>query len=81
MLITLTLLTMIEGIGVGQTFWVYAAFNVGAWIFIYLRMPEFTGRSLEQIELSLREGRFRPKDFEQRTRREVRSPASASAPA
>jgi sugar porter (SP) family MFS transporter len=67
LLITLTLLTMIQGIGVGETFWVYAAFNVAAFTFVYLRMPEFTGRSLEQIEGSLREGRFRPKDFERRT--------------
>jgi len=67
LLITLTLLTMIEGIGVGQTFWVYAAFNVGAFVFVYLRMPELTGRSLEQIESSLHAGRFKPADFERRT--------------
>ncbi len=67
LLITLTLLTMIEGIGVGETFWVYAGFNIAAFVFVYLRMPEFTGRSLEQIEGSLREGHFRPKDFERRT--------------
>jgi len=76
LLITLTLLTMIEGIGVGETFWVYAAFNVAAFLFVYLRMPEFTGRSLEQIEGSLREGKFRPKDFEQRPAQPARVPAS-----
>jgi len=63
MLITLTVLTMIEGIGVGPTMWVYALFNVAAWIFVYLRMPELTGHSLEGIESRLREGKFRPKDF------------------
>lgn len=63
MLITLTVLTMIEGIGVGPTMWVYAGFNVAAWIFVFLRMPELTGHSLEGIESRLREGRFRPKDF------------------
>jgi sugar porter (SP) family MFS transporter len=73
LLITLTLLTMIEGIGVGETFWVYAAFNIAAFLFVYYRMPEFTGRSLEQIEGSLREGHFRPKDFERKT--EARVPA------
>jgi hypothetical protein len=67
LLITLTLLTMINGIGVGETFWVYAAFNIAALLFVYLRMPEFTGRSLEQIEASLQKGQFRPKDFERRT--------------
>jgi len=66
LLITLTLLTMIEGIGVGQTFWVYALFNVGAFLFVLARMPELTGRSLEQIEGQLRTGEFRPKDFDQR---------------
>jgi sugar porter (SP) family MFS transporter len=63
LLITLTLLTTINTIGVGQTMWMYAAFNVAAWIFIWRRMPELTGRSLEQIEGKLREGRFLPRDF------------------
>ncbi len=62
-LITLTLLTTIDNVGVGQTMWLYAAFNVAAWIFVWLRMPELTGRSLEQIEAQLGEGHFLPKDF------------------
>ncbi len=77
LLITLTLLTMIEGIGVGETFWVYAAFNLAALLFVYLRMPELTGRSLEQIEGSLQRGHFRPKDFERQTAAEV--PAEVAA--
>lgn len=77
LLITLTLLTMIEGIGVGETFWVYAAFNLAALLFVYLRMPELTGRSLEQIEGSLQRGHFRPKDFERQTKAEV--PAEVAA--
>lgn len=64
LLITLTLLTMIHAIKVGPTMWVYAAFNVAAFLFIWRRMPELTGSSLEQIERRLRKGRFRPKDFE-----------------
>jgi sugar porter (SP) family MFS transporter len=67
LLITLTLLSMIEGIGVGPAMWVYAAFNVFAFVFVLLRMPELTGRSLEQIESSLLKGHFRPDDFEQHT--------------
>ena len=58
---------MIEGIGVGPTMWVYAAFNVFAFVFVLLRMPELTGRSLEQIERSLRAGEFRPDDFARHT--------------
>jgi len=64
LLITLTLLTIINGIGVGQTMWLYAAFNVAAFLFVWRRMPELTGRSLEQIEGKLRDTDFRPHDFE-----------------
>lgn len=63
LLITLTLLTMISGIGVGPSMWVYGLFNVAAWIFVYLRMPDLTGRSLEEIEGKLHRGEFRPADF------------------
>jgi Sugar (and other) transporter len=58
---------MIEAISVGPTMWVYAAFNVVAFVFVLLRMPELTGRSLEQIESSLLKGHFRPADFEKHT--------------
>lgn len=63
LLITLTLLTLISGIGVGPSMWLYGLFNVAAWIFVYLRMPDLTGRSLEEIEDKLSEGRFKPSDF------------------
>jgi sugar porter (SP) family MFS transporter len=63
LLITLTLLTLIETFGVGQTFWIYAAFNVAAFLFVWRRMPELTGRSLEDIEEHLQDGRFKPSDF------------------
>jgi sugar porter (SP) family MFS transporter len=63
LLITLTLLTMMDLFGVGQVFWIYAGFNLAAFVFVYLRLPELTGHSLEDIERHLREGRFAPKDF------------------
>ncbi|MET0694756.1 MAG: sugar porter family MFS transporter [Propionibacteriaceae bacterium] len=63
LLITLTLLTMINAIGAGATMWVYAAFNVAAWLFVWRRMPELTGHSLEEIETRLRRGSFKPADF------------------
>ncbi len=63
LLITLTLLSIIDTIGTGQTFWLYAAFNIAGFVFLYRRMPELTGRSLEQIEKRLSDGRFRPADF------------------
>jgi sugar porter (SP) family MFS transporter len=65
-LITLTLLTIINTFGVGQTMWLYAAFNVAAWLFVWRLMPELTGRSLEQIEAQLSDGHFRPEDFANR---------------
>jgi hypothetical protein len=54
---------MINAIGVGESMWVYAGFNVLAWLFIWRRMPELSGRSLEQIEGQLRKHRFSPADF------------------
>ena len=63
LLITLTLLSTINTIGTGQTFWMYAAFNIAAFVFLYRKMPELTGRSLEQIEGKLRKGQFTPADF------------------
>jgi sugar porter (SP) family MFS transporter len=63
LLITLTLLSLITAIGVGPTFWLYGLFNVIAWVFLYLRMPDLTGRSLEEIESRLKDGEFTPADF------------------
>src|SRR5215469_13362731 len=55
--ITLTMLTLINTIGVGPSMWLYASFNVAAWIFVFFRMPELTGKSLEEIESKLFEGK------------------------
>ncbi|MET7289940.1 sugar porter family MFS transporter [Streptomyces sp. NPDC005573] len=63
LLITLTLLTMIGAFGVGQVFWIYGLFNVAAWLFVWRRMPELTGHSLEDIENHLKKGEFHPRDF------------------
>ncbi|MRJ99959.1 sugar porter family MFS transporter [Aeromicrobium sp. S22] len=75
LLITLTLLTMIDTFGVGQVFWLYGLFNVAAWIFVWRLLPELTGHSLEDIEKHLQDGEFSPKDFEQHAKS---SPAGAS---
>jgi sugar porter (SP) family MFS transporter len=63
LLISITLLTIINGIGAGPTMWLYAAFNVAAFLFVWRRLPELTGRTLEQIEQQLHRGRFKPADF------------------
>lgn len=69
LLITLTLLTLINAAGVGQTMWIYGLFNVAAWMFVYFKMPDLTGHSLEDIEQKLRLGKFAPADFDHPTRR------------
>lgn len=63
LLITLTMLSLIKAIGVGPSMWLYALFNVAAWVFVFFRMPDLTGKSLEEIENKLSEGKFRPSDF------------------
>jgi len=64
LLITLTLLTIINTVGAGPTMWLYAFFNVAAFLFVWRRLPELTGRSLEQIEGKLWKGELRPQDFD-----------------
>jgi sugar porter (SP) family MFS transporter len=40
------------GIGTGGTFWVYAAICAAGFTFIFMRLPETGGKSLEEIERS-----------------------------
>jgi sugar porter (SP) family MFS transporter len=60
LLVTVTALTLVGLLGLGGAMWVYAALNAVAWVFIFFRLPETKGRSLEEIERSLHEGRFLP---------------------
>jgi SP family galactose:H+ symporter-like MFS transporter len=53
LLVSLTFLTLVQALGPTRTFWLYALFGVGAWIFSYYLVPETKGRTLEQIERSL----------------------------
>ncbi len=62
-LITVSLLSIMRAIGTGQTLWMYALFNIAAFVFLFRKMPELTGRSLEQIEDHLEKGKFKPADF------------------
>ncbi len=43
-------LTLIGAIGNSLTFWLFALFCAIAWVWIYLRVPETKGQSLEQIQ-------------------------------
>ena len=60
LLVTATALSMVHALGTGGTMYVYAAMNVLAFLFTYRYVPETAGRSLEDIERSLRSGDFAP---------------------
>jgi len=50
LVVTLTFLTLVQQFGASRTFYLYALFAVGAWIFSYRYVPETKGRTLEEIE-------------------------------
>jgi sugar porter (SP) family MFS transporter len=53
-LISLTVLTTINLLTATGLFWLYAVFGILGFLYLYRRMPETKGRSLEDIESSLR---------------------------
>lgn len=62
LLLTGTALSMVNWLGVGGAMAVYGVLNVLGVLFVFFFMPESAGRSLEDIERSLHEGRFLPRD-------------------
>jgi hypothetical protein len=44
---------MYARLGLARCFWVYAAICLGGFFFIFFRLPETKGKTLEQIELEL----------------------------
>jgi SP family sugar porter-like MFS transporter len=42
-----------DGIGMAKVFWLYAAICFAGFVFVYLRVPETKGKTLEQIEREL----------------------------
>ncbi len=52
-LLTYTFPLLKEAIGIGNTFWAYAAICAAGFVFILLRLPETKGKTLEQIEREL----------------------------
>src|SRR4051812_44594019 len=60
LIVTATALTLVSALGTGGAMWVYAAMNVLALFFTLRFVPETAGRSLEDIECSLRQGEFHP---------------------
>ena len=43
-------LTLVGAIGSSATFWLFAAFSVIGWVWVYIYVPETKGQSLEQIQ-------------------------------
>ncbi|WP_245745714.1 sugar porter family MFS transporter [Nocardia altamirensis] len=60
LVLTLTALSTIDGLGLGPAFVMYAGFNLLSFVFVYFAVPETKGHSLEDIEQSLRDGTFLP---------------------
>ena len=55
-IIAFTFLTLVNGIGIASTFWLYGAVCVLGLIWGYYYIPETKGKSLEEIELHWRKG-------------------------
>ena len=57
LLVTVSFLTLVHGLGLSWTFWAYGLVSVGAWLFVRRFVPETKERSLEQIEKELAAGK------------------------
>ncbi|CAB1128296.1 Putative metabolite transport protein YwtG [Candidatus Hydrogenisulfobacillus filiaventi] len=50
LVVALTFLSLVQALGRGNTFWLYALIGVGTWVFAYRLVPETKDKSLEQIQ-------------------------------
>jgi len=57
LVVSVTFLSLISVLGEAETFWLYGAIAVAAWIFFYRLVPETNGKTLEQIEAYMRSGK------------------------
>ncbi len=57
MVLRATFLSLLNGIGTAQTFWLYALFNVAFVVITMMFIPETKGITLEQIETNLMSGK------------------------
>jgi sugar porter (SP) family MFS transporter len=57
-LLTYTFPLLNAALGPAGTFWTYAAICLAGLLFLFLRLPETRGKTLEEIEASLRIGKF-----------------------
>jgi len=57
LVVAVTFLTLVGVLGHAGTFWLYGVIAIGAWVFLYLLVPETKGKTLEQIEEHWRSGK------------------------
>lgn len=57
MIVALTFLTIADKLGRSSAFWLYALVAIAGFVFCYLFVPETKGRTLEEIEATLRSGK------------------------
>ncbi|QDH25840.1 sugar porter family MFS transporter [Neokomagataea tanensis] len=69
LIISLTTLSLVRGLGADMTFWLFAAVNAFAVWFVVRYVPETKGYSLEELEARLRNGTFAPADRARQTGR------------
>jgi sugar porter (SP) family MFS transporter len=67
LLITLTFLTAVNGLGKDVVFWIYAGFAAVGLLFVRFMVPETKGRSLEEIDDYWKGGRRWPEHSESAT--------------
>jgi len=52
-ILTYTFPLLKETFGIGNTFWIYAGICSAGFLYIFFRLPETKGKTLEQIERDL----------------------------
>ena len=57
LLVSLTFLSLVQALGPSWTFWLYGLLATGSLLFSYFMVPETKGRTLEEIEQTLRSKR------------------------
>jgi hypothetical protein len=55
--VSLTFLSLVQALGPSWTFWLYGMLAIGSLLFSYFVVPETKGRTLEDIEQTLRSQR------------------------
>lgn len=50
LIVAITFLSLIQILGASGTFWLYGLIAIGTLLFVYFRVPETKGKSLEEIE-------------------------------